>query len=127
MERKTKYPKGNAMTFPLELTQIEEEKEIGDLKYLYPLEISSLNEKVMTVCDQMEYDGSMMYDKYPDKVTMGRIADSICCQEKMMREGELAGEKWIKPLVEVMLCNEMSCRREKRCRHKKRIAGGKSC
>jgi hypothetical protein len=123
MEEITKYPKGNAMTFPLELAQLEEEEETVDLKYLYPLEVNSFQEKVMTVCDQMEYDGSMMYDKYPDKATLGRMAESICCQERQDCEGSASGDRWMKPLVEIMLCNEMNCRRTKRCRHKKRVEG----
>lgn len=121
METRAIYPKGNAMTFPLELAQLQEEEEVTDLKYLYPLEIASLNDMVMTVCDQMEYDGSMMYDKYPDKVTMDRIASSICCQKWQNQDGRR--EEWMRPLVQVMLCNEMNCRREKRCRHKRRMGG----
>lgn len=109
------YPKGNAMVFPLELAQVPEEEKIRDLKYLYPLEVSELNEMVMNVCDQMEYEGSPMYDQYPDKVTMGRMAAGICghyCCQK-----DRVDQKWLRPMVEIMLCNEMNCRREKRCRH----------
>ena len=109
------YPKGNAMVFPLELAQVPEEEKIRDLKYLYPLEVSELNEMVMNVCDQMEYEGSPMYDQYPDKVTMGRMAAGICghyCGQK-----DRVDRKWLRPMVEIMLCNEMNCRREKRCRH----------
>lgn len=109
------YPKGNAMVFPLELAQVPEEEKIRDLKYLYPLEVSELNEMVMNVCDQMEYEGSPMYDQYPDKVTMGRMAAGICghyCCQK-----DRVDRKWLRPMVEIMLCNEMNCRREKRCRH----------
>ena len=98
MEKKgAVYPKGNAMVFPLELAQVPEEEKMRDLKYLYPLEVSELSEMVMNVCDQMEYEGSPMYDRYPEKDRVDR--------------------KWLRPMVEIMLCNEMNCRREKRCRH----------
>ena len=66
--KRVNYPKGNAMVFPLELAQIPEEEKVRDLKYLYPLEVTELNGMVMDVCDQMEYDGSPMYDQYPDNV-----------------------------------------------------------
>ena len=69
MQKRVNYPKGNAMVFPLELAQIPKEEETVDLKYLYPLETAELNQLVMNVCDQLEYDGSPMYDRYPDKVT----------------------------------------------------------
>lgn len=116
MEKKgAVYPKGNAMVFPLELAQVPEEEKMKDLKYLYPLEVSELSEMMMNVCDQMEYEGSPMYDRYPDKVTMGRMAAGICghyCCQK-----DRVDRKWLRPMVEIMLCNEMNCRREKRCRH----------
>lgn len=116
MEKKgAVYPKGNAMVFPLELAQVPEEEKMKDLKYLYPLEVSELSEMVMNVCDQMEYEGSPMYDRYPDKVTMGCMAAGICghyCCQK-----DRVDRKWLRPMVEIMLCNEMNCRREKRCRH----------
>lgn len=116
MEKKgAVYSKGNAMVFPLELAQVPEEEKMKDLKYLYPLEVSELSEMVMNVCDQMEYEGSPMYDQYPDKVTMGRMAAGICghyCCQK-----DRVDRKWLRPMVEIMLCNEMNCRREKRCRH----------
>ena len=97
MEKKgAVYPKGNAMVFPLELAQVPEEEKMKDLKYLYPLEVSELSEMVM-------------------KVTMGRMAAGICghyCCQK-----DRVDRKWLRPMVEIMLCNEMNCRREKRCRH----------
>jgi hypothetical protein len=70
---------------------------------------------VMDVCDRMEYDGSPMYDQYPDKVTMERMASGICCH--YCRQRDRVDQKWLRPMVEIMLCNEMNCRRERRCRH----------
>lgn len=103
------------MVFPLELAQIPDEEKSKDLKYLYPLEVTQLNQMVMNVCDQMEYDGSPMYDQYPDKVTMERMASGICCHYCKGRDR--VEQKWLRPMVEIMLCNEMNCRRERRCRH----------
>ena len=113
--KRVNYPKGNAMVFPLELAQIPEEEKVRDLKYLYPLEVTELNGMVMDVCDQMEYDGSPMYDQYPDKVTMERMASGICCH--YCRQRDRVDQKGLRPMVEIMLCNEMNCRRERRCRH----------
>lgn len=118
MQNRTIYPKGNMITFPLELTQFREEEENPDLKYLYGAELYPLQEMVSQVCDQMEYDGSPMYDRYPDKVTMQQLASSICTHRRQNCD-EREQEKWLRPLVEVMLCNEMNCRREKRCQHKR--------
>lgn len=115
MER-TFYSRGNAMTFPLELAQIKEDEEEKDINYLYPIEVAQIQDMVTNVCDQMEYDGSMMYDCYPDKVTVGRMAKSICSQQRY-HDGICSDERWMQPLIDVMLCHEMSCRRWKRkCR-----------
>ncbi|MCI7062669.1 MAG: hypothetical protein MR965_10825 [Lachnospiraceae bacterium] len=119
MQKRVNYPKGNAMVFPLELAQIPKEEETVDLKYLYPLETAELNQLVMNVCDQLEYDGSPMYDRYPDKVTTERMAAGICCH--YCKDKDKIDQGWLKPMVEIMLCHEMNCRREKRCRHKQRL------
>ena len=103
------------MVFPLVLAQIPEEEKVRDLKYLYPLEVTELNGMVMDVCDQMEYDGSPMYDQYPDKWTMELMASGICCL--YCRQRDRVDQNWLRPMVEIMLCNEMNCRRERRCRH----------
>lgn len=131
--KKVVYPKGNAMTFPLEFAQIRDEEEQVDLKYLYPIETASIQKMVTEVCDQMEYDGSMMYDRFPDKVTIGRIADSICCHQRQTGDACMKGCKngaqkprmisdtscpCMKALVEIMLTHEMDCRRNRRERHR---------
>ena len=111
--KRVNYPKGNAMVFPLELAQIPEEEKVRDLKYLYPLEVTELNGMVMDVCDQMEYDGSPMFDCYPDRIIIGRMVQKIC--------GERCNDPYYNALVQVMLCKEMRCRRNRRDCHKKRI------
>ena len=118
MNQKVIYPKGNAMTSDMTLVEIPEEEE--DLKYLYPLETASIQQMVSTVCDQMEYDGSVMYDRFPDKITVERMADTICC-ERNQHCDESNRNPWVKNLIGVMLCHEMKCRRDKRYNHKRRL------
>ena len=110
-----KYGKGTMMTFPLEFTEVTEEQKEWDDQYLMPMEAKKIQLEVMEMCDQMEYDGSPMYDQYPDKVTMERMASGICCH--YCRQRDRVDQKWLRPMVEIMLCNEMNCRRERRCRH----------
>lgn len=66
------------MTFPLELTEIGKEEKILDNKYLYPPEIKDIQMEIEEVCDRMEYDGSMMFDECPDKVTVERVVNEMC-------------------------------------------------
>ena len=56
-------------------------------------------------CDRMEYDGSMMYDEYPDRLSLFRIADTI----STILEQE--AEKVSKDLIHVLVCNEIYKRR----------------
>ena len=53
------YPKGNMMTFPLELPEIEKKEKIMDNRYLYPPEIKDIQLEIEEICDKMEYDGSI--------------------------------------------------------------------
>lgn len=110
-KRRPAYPKGNAMTVPMEMKRMGKGDHI-DLKYLYPRDLSPLNELVMDVCDQMEYEGSMMYDQYPDRVTVDRIVSSIC--HHRWHDREKCQDEKLRTIVMLMLCHEMSCRRRKR-------------
>ena len=108
-----KYGKGTMMTFPLEFTEVTEEQKEWDDQYLMPMEAKKIQLEVMEMCDQMEYDGSPMFDCYPDRIIIGRMVQKIC--------GERFNDPYYNALVQVMLCKEMRCRRNRRDCHKKRI------
>lgn len=114
MNAKVIYPKGSSMISDLSFSETSEESV--DLKYLYPFEAASIQKMVSAVCDQMEYEGSVMYDRYPDKTTIHRMVDSICL-ERGNNCDESRKNPWMKSLTGVMLCHEMKCRREKHCSH----------
>lgn len=114
------YPKGNFMTFPLKLTQLETENYPMENKYLYPFEVGELQMAVEEECDKMEYDGSMMYDEFPDKVSVELMANNIC-QRTGCRYQEEISNRWMRALVQMMLCNEMSYRKERRKCHKRNM------
>ena len=108
-----KYGKGTMMTFPLEFTEVTEEQKEWDDQYLMPMEAKKIQLEVMEMCDQMEYDGSPMFDCYPDRIIIGRMVQKIC--------GERCNDPYYNALVQVMLCKEMRCRGNRRDCHKKRI------
>jgi len=56
-------------------------------------------------CDRQEYEGSMIYDEYPDRLSLFRIADTI----STILEQE--AEKVSKDLIHVLVCNEIYKRR----------------
>ena len=105
------------MTFPLELAQIDSPTYVSKNDYLYPLETMEIRQMVQEYCDRMEYDGSMMYDEYPDKVSMERLAEKISRDLGDFHQEEIS-EKWLRYFIQIMLCGEMSYRRERRKCHK---------
>ena len=116
-----KYSGGNMMTFPLELTEVGREEKMLDSKYLYPPEIKDIQMEIEEVCDKMEYDGSMMFDECPDKVTVEKIVREMCGKGNCKKCCEEDSNKWFVALVQVMLCNEMAYRRNRRMCHKDRM------
>lgn len=114
------YPKGNSMTFPLELTQVQGENFSRNNRYLYPIEVMEIQKIIEDRCDQMEYDGSLMYDEYPDKVSVEAMARNICNKTNCKYQEEISN-RWMNALVQMMLCNEMSYRRERRECHKRNL------
>lgn len=117
--RKSNYAKGNCMTFPLELTEVNQENYVVRNDYLYPLQVQNIQTTVQEMCDRMEYDGSLMYDEYPDKVCVERLARKVCeatdCRYKDI------SSRWMQTLAQIMLCNEMAYRRERRRCHKRNM------
>ena len=55
------------------LDEMQNERDMKKMKELYPEVAKDVLSVVEDECDQMEYDGSMMFDEYPDKVMFERI------------------------------------------------------
>lgn len=91
------------------------ENDILYLKRMYPAIAKEIAEFVEDTCDRMEYAGSMMFDQYPDRVSMMKLASDI--YEKVKYHDETS--PYLKCLVQVMLCDEMHHRRS-RYRRKRR-------
>ena len=95
----------------------EQERDLRIMKSYYSGRTARIQELAEQECDRMEYDGSMMFDDYPDKFTMRRICRRI--EDKL--EGEWkpeAGQRKdeLEDLIGVLLCSEMYRRR---CRRRK--------
>lgn len=79
--------------------------ELDYFKSLYPMAVKKRQVLVDEACDQMEYHGSLMYDEYPDRVSVYRIRDGICGRARD------AGMDEEKDLTLVLLVNEWNRRR----------------
>lgn len=120
--------------------QMEIEHEWRSLQAMYPETAKMLLPMIEEECDKMEYEGSPMFDAYPDQTTIWQIqariqkqaADSFppeILQNLQNMQEEVPevfsmqyqdgrrrrpGDNWMGDLVRVMLLQEMHHRR---CRH----------
>ena len=123
---------------PLDQEQAQE-KDLQVMKSFYSRRAARIQEKADRECDRMEYDGSMMFDEYPDKVMFERIKNRIYdkVQEKypveeeddrdqaMVMQQEVRRrypphKNWLGDMIEVLLYQEMYRRRCRRrsCRRR---------
>lgn len=136
------------MAYPMQslyMTEMEYEKDMERMKELYPSEAKRAAGYIEEECDRLEYEGSMMFDEYPDRLMLRRICDRVyekVTQERMTQE-QVAQEEVTQQqacrdcdsdrkreprpnrrreddgmwnLIEVLLYNEMY---KRRCRYKR--------
>lgn len=127
MENKLPY----YMTYPMPLVYDDERRERMDFEYMksmYPDAAKKLLPYIEDECDRMEFEGSMIYDEYPDRLQLTLIGKRLlenARKDKAVLELE-AGEKggkdgnWLRDLIQVMLYQEVYKRRcdYRKCRRK---------
>ncbi len=62
------------------------DRDIQYMRQLYPKTAKRIQKEIDNECDKLEYDGSMMFDEYPDKEQLDRIIDRIYERIKNMDE-----------------------------------------
>ena len=97
------------MTYPEYRGREKEEMLLRDLEYLqqmYPNEIRRYQRRIAEILDRTDYEGSMIYDEYPDRYSVQALARSMV--KVLENEEEQApGEE----LIQVLLCDEIYKRR----------------
>jgi len=53
------------------------DRDVEYMKQLYPNTAKKIQSEIDNECDQLEYDGSVMFDEYPDKESLEKIVDRI--------------------------------------------------
>ena len=95
-----------------------QEQEFALMKSYYPEAAGRIQEKVEEECQLLDYEGSRLYDEYPDRLMMR----SLCRQIREQVAGELEmqeiSDRFLDDLIEVLLYQEISRRRcrRRRCR-----------
>ncbi|MCD7863647.1 MAG: hypothetical protein LUG61_09140 [Lachnospiraceae bacterium] len=112
------------MSFPIQYPAREEDVLRRDMDYLrglYPSDAQKYLKKIRDIIDYMDYEGSMIYDEYPDRWQLYRLAESIV--KTLQTESENEEEKippqkweWVSDLVQVLLPEELLDRRQRKSR-----------
>lgn len=74
------YPYGSSRRYislwndPEQMEDVEDKKRIMEM---YPLMARRLQPYVEECCDRLEYEGSMMYDEYPDRLSLLRKSQEV--------------------------------------------------
>lgn len=107
------------MTYPIPLFYEEEDTVMRDLEYLqemYPKEARRYQKKVERLLDRFDYDGSVIYDEYPDRLAVYKMAQDMMAV--ILKEEEEAGSviqeskrPEVTEIVQILMCNEIYKRR----------------
>lgn len=99
------------MTYPMPLLYDDDkmiQRDLDYMKSIYPAAAKRLIPYVEEECDRMEYEGSMMYDEYPDQLQLRMMCKRIF--DQAAKEEKDPGE-WLKELIQVMTYQELCHRR----------------
>ena len=99
------------MTYPLPLYYQEEDTVTRDLEYLqqmYPAEAKKYQRMIAGILDKLDYEGSMIYDEYPDRWQMYRLSQEIMDRLRKQNERENPGteipkekQDWMSDMVQI--------------------------
>ena len=123
------------MAYPTPLLYDDERRERMDFEYMksmYPDAAKQLLPYIEDECDRVAYEGSVMFDEYPDKTGVEQIAARIYDKAKYLEnffmpvyeEDEVfeaskhctscrGQDNWLKNLIQVVLLGEMNYRRQR--------------
>lgn len=119
VNRKNSYPDivPFYMTYPMPnalLGEREYDRDMEKMKELYPKRMRKILAYVEDECDKMEYEGSMMYDEYPDKIMLYCVAKKIYDAVMPLQENEMGKrerDRDFLDVIQVLLYDEIFRRR----------------
>ena len=101
----------------------DEDRGAADFEYLrrtYPTMVGRYQKRVEEIMDAMDYDGSMIYDEYPDRISLLDLGNSVARSLARIDENRedmshtALEEAYLQGLSQVLVCNEIYRRRQKR-------------
>ena len=120
------------MAYPMPLQYDDARIERRDFEYMksmYPIAVKRILPYIEEECDRMSYEGSVIYDEYPDQLQIrlmcNRVYEKIKSRvptddmEPMLRIAEQ--DAWLKDLVQIMIFQELFQRRANHRRNRRRF------
>ncbi len=101
------------------------DRDVEYMKRLYPKTAKAIQKEIDNECDKMEYDGSMMFDEYPDKEYIEMLIDRIYDRVKQTDEEPQVeinslylypprrNQNYLRDIVSLLLLSEMFNRRRR--------------
>lgn len=88
----------------------EMEEDNAYLNYLYPQVTRQIREFTEEACDKLEYEGSLMFDVYPDKTSLRLMAGEILTDfRKNIRMHTKQRHQTQMPLTMITMLSEITC------------------
>lgn len=91
----------------------EEDKDYEYIRFMYPKVGKRIQKEIDEECDKLEYDGSVMFDEYPDRVRLGIIVNDIY---KRLSDLDDRGEELEAENIEIARRGTNDCQ-DGRCPH----------
>lgn len=90
-----------------------------DFEYLrqtYPAQVRKYQRRVEEILDKMDYEGSMIYDEYPDSLGLRSLGLSVAKALERESEQDLGevGTGMLQALSQVLVCDEIYRRRQRK-------------
>jgi hypothetical protein len=120
------------MAYPMPLQYDDARIERRDFEYMksmYPIAVKRILPYIEEECDRMSYEGSVIYDEYPDQLQIRMMCNRVYEKVKNRKpkddlEMEMQISKrddWLKDLVQIMLFQELFRRRSSHRRNRRRF------
>lgn len=120
------------MAYPMPLQYDDDRIERRDFEYMksmYPLSVKRILPYVEEECERMSYEGSVIYDEYPDQLQIrmmgNRIFDKVVQQkpkDDMEMEMQISrNDDRLRDLIQILLFQELFRRRNMHRRNRRRF------
>lgn len=96
----------------------EQEREFDLMKSYYPDTARKIQEKAEAQCQLLDYEGSRLYDEYPDRFMLYHICSQVKEEISSDASAQEIPSGFLDDLIEVLVYQEISRRRcrRRRCR-----------